>query len=76
MGCVGRIRVPPLVVVVPHTSGYLEPGELSTNVTIQDACPIDQAEHLQIPMSDTAIAFTLDALTRDGAADPTLQPPC
>jgi triacylglycerol lipase len=63
-------------VVVPHTSGYLEPGELTTNVTIQDTCPNDQAEHLQIPMSDTAIAFTLDALTRDGAADPTLRPTC
>jgi triacylglycerol esterase/lipase EstA (alpha/beta hydrolase family) len=63
-------------VVVPHTSGYLEPGELVTNLTIQDKCPGDQAEHLQIPMSDTAIAVTLDALTRDGAADPALQPAC
>ena len=63
-------------VVVPHTSGYLEPGERTTNVTIQDKCPNDQAEHLQIPMSDTAIALTLDALTRDGAADPAYQPAC
>ena len=63
-------------VVVPHTSGYLEPGERTTNLTIQDKCPSDSAEHLQIPMSDTAIALTLDALSRDGAADPTYQPTC
>ena len=63
-------------VVVPHTSGYLEAGDRTTNLTIQDKCPTDQAEHLQIPMSDTAIALTLDALTRDGAADPTYQPAC
>lgn len=63
-------------VVVPHTSGYLEPGERTTNLTIQDKCPGDWAEHLQIPMSDTAIALTLDALNRDGAADPAYQPPC
>ena len=63
-------------VVVPHTSGYLEPGERTTNLTIQDKCTNDQAEHLQIPMSDTAIALTLDALTRDGAADPAYQPAC
>jgi triacylglycerol lipase len=63
-------------VVVPHTSGHLEPGERTTNLTIQDKCPGDVAEHLQIPMSDTAIALALDALTRDGAADPAYQPTC
>jgi triacylglycerol esterase/lipase EstA (alpha/beta hydrolase family) len=63
-------------VVVPHTSGYLAPGELTTNLTLQDVCPNDTAEHLQIPMSDTAIALTLNALTRDGAADPAYQPAC
>ena len=63
-------------VVVPHTSGYLAPGDRTTNLTIQDKCPDDQAEHLQIPMSDTAIALTLDALERDGAADPAYQPAC
>ena len=26
-------------VVVPHTSGYLEPGERTTNLTLQDKCP-------------------------------------
>ena len=38
-------------VVVPHTSGYLEPGPQTTNLTLQDVCPTDLAEHIQIPMS-------------------------
>jgi triacylglycerol lipase len=60
-------------VVVPHTSGYLEPGPQTTNLTVQDVCPTDLAEHVQIPMSRTAIALTLDALRRPGPADPTLR---
>ena len=59
-------------VVVPHTSGYLEPGPETTNVTLQDVCATDLAEHIQIPMSATAIALTLNALTRPGPADPAL----
>jgi triacylglycerol esterase/lipase EstA (alpha/beta hydrolase family) len=60
-------------VVVPHTSGYLEPGPLTTNLTLQDVCATDLAEHVQIPMSATAIALTLDALSHPGPADPTLR---
>ena len=56
-------------VVVPHTSGYLEPGPETTNVTLQDVCATDFAEHIQIPMSATAIELTLNALTRPGPAD-------
>ena len=55
-------------VVVPHTSGYLAEGPLTTNLTLQDLCPSDTSEHLQIPMSDTAIALALDALTQAGPA--------
>ena len=58
---------------MPHTSGYLEPGPQTTNVTLQDVCPTDLAEHVQIPMSATAIALTLNALTRPGPADPALR---
>ena len=55
-------------VVVPHTSGYLKPGPRTTNVTIQGLCRSDFAEHLLIPMSETTVAITLDALTRKGPA--------
>ena len=55
-------------VVVPHTSGYLERGPRTTNVTIQRLCSSDRAEHVFIPMSATTVAITLDALTRRGPA--------
>lgn len=61
-------------VVVPHTSGYLAPGPLTTNLTLQDACPLDLSEHVLIPTSRTAIAWTVDALSHAGPADPALDP--
>ncbi|MDN4160226.1 esterase/lipase family protein [Nocardioides abyssi] len=63
-------------VVVPHLSGYLRPGPRTTNTTLQDSCPGDPAEHLLIPMSRTAIAWTLEALTRPGPARKDFRPPC
>ncbi len=63
-------------VVVPYTSAFLAAGPRTTNVTIQDSCPGDLAEHVFIPMSRTAIAWALDALTRPGAADPAYRPSC
>ena len=63
-------------VVVPYTSAYLAPGPETTNVTLQDTCPTDLADHVRIPMSTAAIAWTLDALTHPGPADPAYQPPC
>jgi triacylglycerol lipase len=63
-------------VVVPYLSAYLAEGPRTTNVTIQDLCPADVAEHVLIPMSPTAIAVTLDALTRPGPADPAYRPGC
>jgi triacylglycerol lipase len=55
-------------VVRPHTSGYLTPGPRTTNLTIQDVCRWDLAEHVLVPSSSTTIAITLDALTRPGPA--------
>ena len=63
-------------VVVPYTSAYLAEGPRTTNVTIQDSCPADTAEHAFIPMSRTAIQWVLDALTRPGPADPAFRPDC
>jgi triacylglycerol esterase/lipase EstA (alpha/beta hydrolase family) len=63
-------------VVVPYTSAYLAEGPRTTNVTIQDSCPADTAEHVLIPMSRTAIQWALDALTHDGPADPAFRPTC
>ena len=55
-------------VVRPYSSGFLAEGAKTTNVRIQDACAADVSEHVLIPMSPSAIALTLDALTHDGAA--------
>ena len=41
------------------------------NVAIQDLCPNDTAEHLQLGSSDpVGYALAIDALTHDGPADP------
>lgn len=63
-------------VVVPHTSGYLEAGPRTVNLTIQDTCATDLAEHLLIPLSRTTIRLTLDALTRRGPARAGLRSGC
>ncbi len=62
-------------VVLPYTSGYLT-GDNTTNITLQDKCRFDLAEHLLIPMDGPAIRLALDALGRSGPASPTYQPSC
>ena len=60
-------------VVVPYTSGYLEGGRDTaqlTNVALQDTCPADVSEHVLIPTSATAYAWVADALSHDGPANP------
>jgi triacylglycerol lipase len=57
-------------VVVPYTSGFLASGRRSTNITLQDHCPADVADHLTIPLDRQAIRWVLDAFHRDGPADP------
>jgi triacylglycerol lipase len=56
-------------VVVPYTSGFLT-GDRSTNITLQDHCAANAAEHLTIPKDRQAIAWVLDAFEREGPADP------
>ena len=63
-------------VVIPYTSGYLEPDANVTNVTLQDLCPNDTSEHLRTPYDPPAIALTLNALRRSGPADPAFRPAC
>jgi len=63
-------------VVVPSTSGHLAPSPQVTNVTLQDTCALDLTEHVNIPQDGPAIAWTLNALTRPGPADPAYHPTC
>ncbi len=64
------------LVVNPYLSGYLAAGPQVTNVTLQDRCALDVADHLQIPQDGPAIEWTLDALTRPGPADAAFRPSC
>ena len=56
-------------VVVPYSSAFLTPGAQSTNITLQDRCPADAAEHLTIAMDSQAIAWVLHAFDRESPAD-------
>ncbi len=60
-------------VVVPYTSGYLEGGRDTgqlTNVALQDTCPVDLSDHVFAPTSPTTYAWVADALAHDGPARP------
>jgi triacylglycerol esterase/lipase EstA (alpha/beta hydrolase family) len=57
-------------VVVPYSSAFLTADAQSTNITLQDRCPADAAEHLTIVMDLQAIAWVLHAFDREGPADP------
>jgi triacylglycerol lipase len=64
-------------VVTPYTSDFLAAdGNAVTNITLQDKCPSDTAEHLRTPYDAAAIQITLNALGRSGPADPAYQPAC
>ena len=63
-------------VVIPYTSGFLAPDARVTNLTLQDVCPTDTAEHLRIPYDPPAIAITRNALRRSGPANPGFRPAC
>ena len=62
--------------MIPYTSGYLESGSNTTNVTLQDRCPLDPVEHIGISYDPVALQWVESALTRKGPADPSLKPVC
>ena len=64
------------LVVTPHTSGYLERGPETTNVTLENKCPGLLTDHVTAPTHPVTVAITLDALRRDGAARKDLRPRC
>jgi triacylglycerol lipase len=62
-------------VVTPYQSQALA-GDRVTNVILQDKCPADLFEHVTIVGDPVAIQWTVNALERPGAADPSFQPDC
>ena len=63
-------------VVTPYRSAYLSPGPRTTNVTLQDRCPLDLTEHLGIIYDAAALQWVTNALGRPGPAAPSFRPSC
>jgi triacylglycerol lipase len=64
-------------VVIPYTSAFLAgpPGRV-TNVTLQELCPVDFVDHVNIPSDPVALQWVENALGRRGPADPGSLPRC
>src|SRR5438874_7253307 len=63
-------------VVTPYLSAYLAAGPKTTNITIQDRCPLDPVDHLGIIYDLVAVQWIENALARTGPADPSFAPIC
>jgi triacylglycerol lipase len=63
-------------VVTPYSSAFLKPGRRTTNVLLQDRCPLDLSEHLGIIYDPVALQWVENALGRPGPADPRFKPTC
>ncbi|MEV4331240.1 alpha/beta fold hydrolase [Streptomyces sp. NPDC049597] len=64
-------------VVTPYTSAFLDGSAREvTNVTLQDACPLNAIEHDQAPNDLVVHQWVLHALERTGPADPAFLPSC
>jgi triacylglycerol lipase len=62
-------------VVTPYQSQALA-GDTVTNVVLQNRCPTDLTEHLGIIYDPVALQWVVNALGRDGPADPGFRPRC
>ncbi|HTZ24907.1 MAG TPA: alpha/beta fold hydrolase [Streptosporangiaceae bacterium] len=49
-------------VVTPYTNAFLPAGPNVTNVTLQNQCPLDESDHLEIANDPVAMADMLNAL--------------
>jgi triacylglycerol lipase len=63
-------------VVTPYTSAFLPAGPRTTNVLLQDDCPLDAVEHLGIIYDPVALRWIENALGRAGPADRGFKPTC
>jgi triacylglycerol lipase len=63
-------------VVTPYSSAFLAAGPRTTNVLLQDRCPLDLSEHLGIIYDPAALQWVENALGRPGPAAPGFKPTC
>ena len=64
------------LVVTPYPSAFLPRGPRTTNVLLQDDCPLDPVEHVSIIYDPVALQWIENALARPGPADPSFKPTC
>jgi triacylglycerol lipase len=64
-------------VITPYQSAFLHgPRARVTNVTLQDRCPRDGVDHLNIPTDPVAVQWVEDALSVKGPARRGFRPAC
>jgi triacylglycerol lipase len=64
-------------VLVPYESAFLTGARARvTNATLQDDCPADGVDHLDVPNDPVALQWVENALAVDGPADPSFRPAC
>lgn len=63
-------------VVTPYTSGYLAAASNVSNIRIQDACPTNKTDHVNVPRDPAFIRFAVDALSHSGPANVAYRPKC
>jgi len=64
-------------IVLPYTSAFLRgPASRVTNVTLQQSCSDDTAGHLDVPTDPVAVQWVVNALARNGPANPNFHPRC
>jgi triacylglycerol lipase len=63
-------------VVTPYTSAFLASGPRTTNILLQDDCPLDLVEHVSIIYDPVALQWVENALGRPGPANPRFKPSC
>jgi triacylglycerol lipase len=64
-------------VVTPYQSAFLHgPRARVTNVTLQDRCPNDGVDHLNVPTDPVAVQWVENALAVNGPARPGFRPRC
>jgi hypothetical protein len=49
-------------VVTPYTNAYLPTAANVTNITVQNQCPLDHSDHVEIASDPIAMADMLNAL--------------
>ncbi len=49
-------------VVTPYTNAFLPAGPNVTNITVQNQCPLDESDHLELAYDPVAMADMLNAL--------------